>query len=211
MKKLLSTFLFSTLLLPTAALYSADPDTVLMFIRDGSRNLELMLEEEVLVMKTMLEEAGYEVEIATVDGTDLVAGDFHVAVNYKLSDVSMDDYGAIALPCMAPPGGAEVEDLVVSLVKAASAANKPIAASRSSVEYLAAAGVLEGRNYAFVSQVNVETRPSFRGGNFTGTATERDGHISTGGICPYAANPPGLPDGTGELTQSLIDSLKARI
>lgn len=210
MKKILISTL-ATVMLAMSGLVFADENTVLMFIRDDSRNLELMLEEEVLLMKNMLESEGYQVEVATVDGEDLSAGSFHVEVNHKIADVSMDDYGAIAIPCMAPPPGAPIESEVVALVKAASDSSKPIAASRGAVGYLAEAGVLQGKRFAYASPVNVEERPSFRGGTFVGTGTERDGLVTTNGICPLASRGTGLPDGTGDMTRSFIDTLQQRI
>lgn len=209
MKKALMSLLASLILFSTSILY-ADEDTVLMFIREGSRNLDLMLEEEVLLMKSMLEAEGYKVEIATNDGADLTAGSFSVAVDHKIADISMDDFGAIALPCMAPPPGSVLEETVIQLVRAAAADAKPIAASRGAVGYLAEAGVLQGREYAYASAVSVEERPSFRGGSFTGTGTTRDGFVSTNGICPLASRGLNLPDGTTNWTQAFIDSLKER-
>ena len=209
MKKLLVTLLTGLAVLATNQTL-ADENTVLMFIRDNSRDLQLMLEEEVLLMKNMLEAEGYRVEIATNDGQDLSAGPITVAVDHKIDDVSMEDYGAIALPCMAPPRGSALEQTVVQLVKEASDAGKPIAASRGSVGFLAEAGVLNGKRFAFASPVNVEERPSFRGGTYNGTGTERDGIVSTNGICPLAARSTNLPDGTADLTRSFIESLKER-
>ena len=186
---------------------SSDRKSVLMFIRDGSRDLHLMLEEEVMVMKTMLEAEGYHVETATVDGKDISDGHLTVKIDHKISDISMDDYVAIILPCMAPPKGSKNESKVVDLVRDAANAGKPIAANRGSVGVLAEAGILKGRRFAGASPVNVEEHPCYLGSTYTGTGTERDGLVSTNGICPLAARSLGLPDGTADLTQSLIDSL----
>ena len=209
MKKLFTKILLLISLAVSVQVF-ADENTVLMFIREGSRNLEVMLEEEVQLMKDMLEAEGYQVEIATVDGEDLQAGSVSIAVNHKIADVDMDDFGAIALPCMAPPPGSPYEEEVVQLVQLAAASDKPIAASRGAVGYLAEAGVLQGKRYAYASPVNVEERPSFRGGTFTGTGTETDGLVTTNGICPLASRSTGLPDGTGAMTRSFIETLNSR-
>ncbi len=209
MIRLLSRLLVVITLAISAQVF-ADENTVLMFVRDGSRNLEVMLEEEVQLMKEMLEAEGYTVEIATVDGEDLQAGSVSIAVNHRIADVDMDDFGAIALPCMAPPPGSPFEQEVVELVKMAAASEKPIAASRGAVGYLAEAGVLTGKRYAYASPVNVEERPSFRGGTFMGTGTETDGLVTTNGICPLASRSTGLPDGTGAMTRSFIETLNSR-
>ncbi|MCG8416241.1 MAG: DJ-1/PfpI family protein [Pseudomonadales bacterium] len=209
MKKLFTKILLLISLAVSVQVF-ADENTVLMFIREGSRNLEVMLEEEVQLMKDMLEAEGYRVEIATIDGEDLQAGSVSIAVNHKIADVDMDDFGAIALPCMAPPPGSPYEVEVVQLVQLAAASDKPIAASRGAVGYLAEAGVLQGKRYAYASPVNVEERPSFRGGTFTGTGTETDGLVTTNGICPLASRSTGLPDGTGAMTRSFIETLNSR-
>ncbi|MCY3564731.1 MAG: DJ-1/PfpI family protein [Gammaproteobacteria bacterium] len=188
----------------------ADENDILIFVRDDSRNLELMLEEEVLVIKAMLEAEGFDVDIATVDGKDLVAEGVSVSVDHKIADVSMDDYGGIALPCMAPPPGSALERTVVGLVAEAAASAKPVAASRGAVGFLAEAGVLEGKRFAYASPVDVDDRPSFRGATFTGTGTERDGLVTTNGICPLASRSLNLPDGTRDMTVAFIESLKSR-
>lgn len=208
MKKLLTLILSGLLLAPWMSAI-ADDNTVLLFVRDDSRDWKLMLEDEVLVMKEMLEAEGYKVEIASNDGADLSAEGVTVAVDHRIDDVSMDDFGAIAIPCMAPSAGYELESKVISLIQEANAANKPIAASRGSVDYLAEAGVLDGRRFAAASPVDVQEQPSFRNSIFTGTGTQRDGIVSTTGICPLAARNRNLPDGTADLTLSLIESLKA--
>ena len=62
-----------TAAVPTAAV-AAENGSVLMFVRDGSRDLELMLTEEVGVMRSMLADAGYRVDVATSDGKARSAG-----------------------------------------------------------------------------------------------------------------------------------------
>ena len=188
----------------------ADENNVLTFERDGSRDLSLMLKDEVLVMKDMLEAEGYKVVLVTTDGDDLEAGGFSIKVDYELADVSMDDYGAIALPCMAPPIGTPLEANVIELVKKAAASNKPIAASRGSVAFVAEAGALKDKRYAFSSKERLPALPMFEDGTFVGTGTHRDDLLSTNGIFPLAAKLLGQPDGTVDLTRSFIQTLEDR-
>ncbi len=209
MKNVLVTLLIG-IAVSVGSLASADENTVLMFVRDGSRDLPLMLEEEVLVMKNMLEAEGYKVVVATANGEDLEAGGFSVSVDHKIADVSMDDFGAIALPCMAPAPGTPLEAKVVELVRDAAASNKPIAASRGSVAFVAQAGALKDKQFAFASRERLSALDSFQDGTFVGTGTQRDGLLSTTGICPLAARSTGLPDGTADLTRSFIQSLNDR-
>ena len=187
-----------------------DQNSVLMYVRDDSRDFPLMLEDEVLVMKNMLEAGGYNVVLVTTNGEDIEAGGFSIKVNYKLADVSMDNYGAIALPCMAPPIGAPLEAKVVGLIKEAAASNKPIAASRGSVAFVAEAGVLKDKRYALASKARLPALPMFEDGTFVGTGTQRDDLLSTNGICPLPAKLLELPDGTADLTRSFIQSLEER-
>lgn len=209
MNNCLKSLLLAAMLLPSAGSFAQDAEKVLMFIKEGSRDLDLMVHDEVLVMKQMLEEAGYAVEVATLNGEDIVIDGVTVAVDHAVADLSMDAYAGLLLPCMGPPAGVALEAKVVDLVKQADAAGKPIAASRSSVEFLAEAGVLQGREYAYASPVNVEASPTFAGATFSGTGTVQDGHLSTTGICPISSPGANLPDGTRDLMQSLITSLQA--
>lgn len=95
----------------------ADEDSVLMFVRDGSRDLPLMLEDEVLVMKNMLEAEGYKVVLVTSDGEDLEAGGNELEVDYKLADVSMDNYGAMHSPAWHRRLGHHSKQALLSLLK----------------------------------------------------------------------------------------------
>lgn len=196
---LLSGFSFAT---------GEDESKVFMYVTEGSRDLELMLTQEVGVMRQMLEQAGYTVEIATTGDQVMTSESTILAPTISLNDVDIDDYAGVILPCMAPAPGEETTPAeVADLLKAAVAQNKPIAASRGSVVLLAQAGGLAGREYAFASPVDMSKRPEFAGGTFLGTAVVRDGNISTAGICPLAARSLSEEDGTVELTRSFIASL----
>lgn len=186
-----------------------EPQKVLMFVQDGSRDLHLMLTEEVGVMKAMIEQAGYEVEVATAAGAPMRAGDAVLEPDLKLGDVEASRYAGFILPCMAPAPGTPVPPEAIALLERAVASGKPIAVSRASVGVLGQAGGLVGKEYTYASEVDVDARPEFRGETYRGTGVQRDGNISTAGICPLAARGLDQPDGTAELTQSFIDSLNA--
>ena len=202
MRRLLSAIILSLAALFSTSVAMADSaGTVFMFVRDGSRDLDLMLREEVGVMTRMLEEAGYRVDIATASGEAMVAGSTTLTPTVTLDKVDLSSYAGVVLPCMAPARGFEVPDEVTALTRQAVELGLPIAASRGSVETLAqAAGGLVDRRYAFASAVDVSERPAFAGGDFPGhrrrsaTATSR-----TAGICPLAARSLGEADGTVDL------------
>lgn len=183
--------------------------TVLMFVQEGSRDLELMLTKEVGVMKAMIERAGYHVEIATATDAPMQAGAARIQPDLKLRDVDASRYAGFILPCMAPASGTPVPPEVIALIEQAVASGKPIAASRGSVEIVAEAGGLVGKQYTYASAVDVNARPAFKGGAYQGTGVIRDGNLSTAGICPLASRSLGEPDGTEDLTRAFIASLQA--
>lgn len=182
---------------------------VLIVVQDGSRDLELMLTKEVGIMKAMIEQAGYDVDIATATGTTMKAGDTLLEPDLKLSDVDASSYAGFILPCMAPVPGTPVPPEAIAIVERAVASGKPIAASRLSVRLVASAGGLVGKDYAFALEVDVNEQPEFKGGTYRGTGVIRDGKVSTAGICPLAARSLSQPDGTEDLTRAFIESLNA--
>jgi len=190
-----------------ASASAQDSLTVLMFVRDGARDLELMLDEETGVMKQMLEDAGIEVVVATTSGEPMKAGDLVLEADLKIADAKAADYDGFILPCMAPAPGSALPDEVITLIEQAYKSGKPIAASRGSVEILGQAGALEGKKYSYAQEVDVNERPEFKGGTYEGTGYSQDGNITTVGICPLASRSLKLPDGTEDLTQGFIDSL----
>lgn len=190
--------------------HAEDRPKVLMFVRDGSEDLELMLTEEVGVMQAMIEKSGFDVDVATVTGEPMRSGSIELVPELKLGDADMSRYVGLALPCMAPAPGSSLPEEAMAIVETAVSDGKPILAARGSVAILARAGGLEGRNYAFAREVDVKARTEFSGGSFMGTGVVRDGNISTSGVCPLAAKSLDLPDGTEEVTRHFIESLAAK-
>ena len=207
MKRLLilSLLTISLTFASNSVLHSQESGKVLLFIRDGSLDLEFMLKEEVGVMKETLEEAGIKVDIATLTGEPISAGSVKLKPDLKLNDVSVLDYDGFILPCMATAGDdvAPIPDEVIILVKGA--ASKPIAAQTGSVQILAKAGLLKGKKYA--STIKFDD-PYFEGSILTGSGVVKDGNIITSGVCPYMAKEADMEDGTHELTSALITAVK---
>jgi putative intracellular protease/amidase len=181
---------------------------VLLFVRDGSRDPELMLSREVGVMKRMLEEAGFQVDVATESGETMRAGSAEVVSNLRIRDAVSSEYEGIALPCMAPGAEHPVSAEALAVVEAFVSDGKPVLAARGSVALLAQAGGLEGKKYAFASKVDEKAQPEFAGGHYQGPGVVRDGNTSTSGVCPLSAKSSPVPDGTEEVTRSFIESLK---
>jgi len=206
MRKLLTAVVVS-LLLPATGLVADENPRVFMFVTEGSRDPDLMIGEEVGVMRKMLEDAGYAVDIATTRDAPLAGERLALTPTIALADVDIERYAGVVLPCMAPAPGTTIPDVVETLVRAALAAGKPVAASRGSVATLARAGGLAGREFAYASPVDPARRPEFAGGRYLGTGTVRDGLVSTTGICPLAARELDEPDGTAALMESFIATL----
>ena len=185
-----------------------DTPKVLLFITDGSPDLEFMLTKEAGVMKKILEESGFKVDIATVSGESISIGSVKLDTVLKLANVNTDDYSGFILPCMAV-SERDVPEMV-TIVEEAVEAGKPVAAQFGGVVYLARAGVLKGKKYSYGVEVDLNMAPEFKGGIYSGTGIVQDRNIITSGVCPFWSREEGLKDGTPGLTQALIEAIKAK-
>ena len=124
-------------------------------------------------------------------------------------DIEVADYAGFILPCMGVGDSlyTPVAPEAVSMVKKAAADGKPVAAQRGAVLILANAGVLEGKKYAFKTDLLYLSK-DFKVGVYSGTGVVRDGNIITSGVCPVAAKYYGLNEGTEELTRALIAAIQ---
>ena len=186
-----------------------DNPKVLLFITDGSRDLELMLTEEVAVMKEILEQSKFKIVITTLSGETISADSGIIEPDLKLSDVNIADYSGFIFPCMAPPWEKinNLDPEVVTIVKKISKENKPLEAQTLSVANFAKAGILVDKKYAFTINPDVNEYPDFKGGVYSGEGVIQDGDIITSGTCPWKTREYGVPDGTRKLTQLLIKAI----
>jgi putative intracellular protease/amidase len=205
MRKLII-LLFSAIFFITCA---EDNPKVLLFVTDGSRDLELMLTKEVIVMKEMLEQANLDVVVSTLSGESVSRDTVSVETDLKLSDVSTSDYAGFIFPCMAPPWEKiyDPNSEVVAFIKKVSKEGKPMASQTLSVADFAKAGILVDMKYAFTLDPDVNEYPEFKGGIFSGEGVIQDGNIITSGTCPWKAREFDLIDGTPKLTQLFIQAL----
>ena len=176
---------------------------VLLFIKDGSPQLEFMLTNEVGKMIEIIKQSGFEVVVATISGEELKAGSITIKPDLRLGEVNIDEYAGFILPCM-------VVDLtspeMITFVKAIVDKGKPIAAQVGSVFILAKAGILNGKKYAFVNDQGMA--PDFKGAVYSGYGVVQDGLIITSGTCPWMAKTTGHTDCTAALSIALIDVIK---
>jgi putative intracellular protease/amidase len=189
---------------------------VLLILRDPRpENIDTALTKEVVVIKNILEKAGFKVVAATTDGLPIKGSTVTFTPDLKLSDVKVNDYVGVIIACTA--GGAtpstSVSPIAVSIAKQAVTQGKPVAASHGSVIILAEAGVLVGKRYGFwVDPFGIGRRQDdrFTGAIYGGTGVVQDGNIITCGACPQVAPTYGLPDSTAELTQAFITTLTTK-
>ena len=189
--------------LKSASSATLAPKQVLLVAQEQSEDMELMLTKEVGVMVSMLEKAGYKVVVASASGQSITGGTTALKPDLKLADVKVDDYAGLVLPCMAVPDDWEPSPELVAIIEQAVAQGKPVAAQVAGVVTLAAAGGVNGKQYAFMEDLGAY----FPEGVYKGTGVVQDGNIITSGTCPRMARETGRTDGTPELTQKFIDSL----
>jgi putative intracellular protease/amidase len=184
---------------------------VLMYIQDNSMDLGFMLTNEVMKMKDILEQSGFDVDVATISGETIKTGSMIVIPDVKLSKVNINKYSGFIMPCMA------VNDSIVtpeekSFVKKIVTEGKPVAAQTGAVLILAKAGVLNGKKYAFreIDTSDPDRPGEFKTGIYNGVGVVQDGNIITSGTCPMMAKQTGKPDGTAEMTSRLIQAIKTK-
>jgi putative intracellular protease/amidase len=187
-----------------------DNPKVLLFITDGSRDLELMLTKEVIVMKEILEQSSFEVVITTLSGETISVDSIVIEPELKLGDVNIADYSGFIFPCMAPPWDKiyNLNEEVVAFVKNISIEGKPMAAQTLSVADFAKAGVLVDKKYAFTIDPDLNEYPEFKGGIYSGEGVIQDGNIITSGTCPWKTRKYDKPDGTRKLTELFIKAIR---
>ena len=203
----------SMLMFPTLTKSQGNPPILLILPDAQPQHLDGMLNKEVNVMKSMLEKANFKVVAATTNGLPIKGSTVTLTPDLKLSDVKGDDYVGVIIACMGSGEYRPVSPIAVSIAKQAITQGKPVAASHSSVNVLAEAGVLAGKRYAFrTDPLGIGRRPDdrFTGAIYGGTGLVQDGNIITCGICPVGAASYGLPDGTVELTQAFITALTTK-
>ena len=177
---------------------------VLLIVKDGSEAMDLMLTKEVGVMMSLLRQSGYEPVVATESGRLIKGSLTSLQPDLKLSDVAVQEYLGVIVPCMAYGIYMGIAPEGVSLVKQAFDLGMPIAAQQGGVAFLAKAGILKGKRFA-ISQGYESIAPE---GIYQGSGVTIDGRIVTAGVCPYreTATSHGT---TEELTKWFIKLLKA--
>ena len=195
----------NTPLPPTATSAPVSKGKVLVIAEEKSSDMGFMLANELTPMVNMLEKAGYKVVTASVSGGLLSGGSVSATLkpDLKLADVKVDDYAGVMVPCLAK-STPDPAPQAVEIVRQAVEQGKPVAAQFGGVLTLSAAGVLDGKRFAYPESGKslVSTKATY-----AGEGVVQDGKIATSGSCPMMTKMMGKPDGTAGLTQKLIDEL----
>jgi len=187
---------------------------VLMIIREGRLvDPDLSIRMEVGTMMVLLKEAGFGVDVTSVygEGDDISGRSQKIQKLLRLSEVKLDDYVGVIIPCMGAENVASPK--MVTTVKDVVAKGKPIAASYGAVAVLAKAGVLKGRKFAFMKDPSDPLfkgyfdMTDFEGATYSGPGVVQDGKIITGGACPIVEANRGIQNRTFELTQTFIAAI----
>ncbi len=190
---------------------SDEPEQSVLLVvpEDSSADLEYMLENEAGVMKSLLEQAGYGVVVASATGQPFVAGEQTLVPDVRIADVNGDEIAGIIMPCMATAAERAQPAELTPLVQHVVAQGKPVAAQFGGIQTLAGTGVLNGKKVSYIEEF-VEAATLFEEAEYSGThAVVTDGNIITSGVCPYMAMEGDYEDGTTALTQALIAQLGA--
>jgi len=190
---------------------------VLMIIREGRLyDPDLSIQMEAGTMMVLLKKAGFGVDVTSVygEGFDVSGRSQKIEKLLRLSEVKLDDYVGVIIPCM----GAEdvASPKMVTTIKDVVAKGKPIAASFGAVAVLAKAGVLKGRKFAFMRDPSDPLfkgyfdMTDFEGATYSGPGVVQDGKIITGGACPISEAYQGIQNRTFELTQTFIAAIKPK-
>ncbi len=176
---------------------------VLMILRANPLEpVDPWLSQEALVMKAMMNDAGFDVVTASDSGEVLKGSAASLKPDLKLSEVNVGDYKGVMIPCMGS-NDAPIST-AVKIVSEAWRQGKPLAAQLGGVDTLGIAGILKGKRFAYQSSY----APYVAGGIYSGTGVVMDGNVATSGLCPYMAEQMGKPDGTVELTRKFIALLQ---
>lgn len=194
-------------------LSAQDNGKVLLIVKEihGSSDLQLLENNEVIVMKDLLEKAGFKVEVASASGRTFLFKEVTLESDMKLAEVNIGEYAGFIFNCSAlgvnvAPGSkallalgeAFLKPEEVAIAKKIIVAGKPVAAQDKGVVILAQAGGLAGKKYSYERDLLLNKAI------YGGQDVVQDGNIITSTFCPYF----GSMDQTVELTNAFIAVLQ---
>ncbi len=188
-------------------------DRVLIILKEYyiSAGIQSMSTNEAILMKQTLENAGFDVDIASASGRKFLIGRVTLESDYKLGEVNVDNYSGFMITCSSlgmnissdlsqvPAfGEAYSKPEEVAFAQKIVDSGKPIAAQGKGVVILAEAGVLKGKKYSYMRDLQVDEAI------YGGQDVVKDGNIMTSSFCPDH----GPKDQTVKLTEALIAEIQ---
>ncbi len=88
---------FAVLFIATS--WGQEAQRVLMVPREHGAASDFIIEHEALVIKQILSDAGYDVEVATQSGNPLRRNSLVFPVDFKVSDIDLSRYRGVMFIC----------------------------------------------------------------------------------------------------------------
>lgn len=153
-------------------------------------------DSELLVPFYRLKEAGYEVDVASLNtGTIRGKHGYEVKVNLLFNEVMPDQYSILILPGGKAPAAIRSEQKVKDIARSFFDANKPVAAICHGPQILTSAGVLKGRRATCYAAVAPELKEI--------EAIYEDSEVVVDGNLVTSRQPGDLPAFTREMMRLL--------
>lgn len=163
---------------------------------------DLFEDSELLVPLYRLQEAGYEVEIASLcRGTITGKKGYEVSADKSLADVAVDDYELLVLPGGKAPAAIRDDSHARTIVCAFVDSGRPVAAICHGPQLLVSAGVVAGRHATCYRSVADELRAA--------GALYEDREVVVDGRLVTSRQPADLPAFMRELMRLLAPSIPA--
>ena len=189
-----------------------DGEKVLLIIKEryGSADIQFLENDEAILMKKTLENAGFKVDIASASGRTFIRKNVTLESDVNLAEVNLDDYAGFIITCSALGNNTSNYKQVlafeetyskpeeVEMAKRIATMGKPLAAQDRAVIILVEAGVFKEKKYSYHRDLQLDDAI------YGGQDVVKDGNIITHAYCPYH----GSLDRTVELTKALIDTIK---
>lgn len=135
-------------------------------------------DSELLVPLYRLQEAGYDVDVAsTASGSIVGKHGYAVSVDKSFAEIDPSAYAVLILPGGKAPAAIRHDTMVQAIVRAFMAADKPVAAICHGPQILISAGLLNGKRATCYRSVSEELQGA--GARYEDREVVVDGHLVT--------------------------------
>ena len=128
---------------------------VLLIAREGSVALGQMVDEELAVMKNLMEKSGLTVVISTSTGQELSSSSRSIKPTCKLSEIDPSKYQGVIIACTAGGLPGHIPSEALKIIKFMFSKGLPVAAQHGALCILADAGILKEKKYALTNKFSI--------------------------------------------------------